>query len=174
MKTNYVQAKATTIGSLIAVLFVQGCSSVLPSNLQPTLSKPEGGIRSSSGMVQSSPGVVGIKSAEAVTSNPPAIRFACERVPSSTNTPSGKNVAKGAMQLPLAVLSPPHLVAGLVILAVLLPVAGVVMIAKKLDCATRKTPQSADSTPQESYPPGSAAPPLQNDVYSSPQQILTI
>ena len=166
MKKNFKQAKAT-IGCLIVVLFVQGCSSVPPSNLQPTLSNPEGGIRSSSGMLQSSTGVVGIKSAEVITSTPSAKRFACERAaPASTHTLSGKDVAKGAANvamLPLAVLTPQGLV-GLAILAVVLPVAGVVTILKKLDCATRKTPQSADSTPQENYPLGNAAPPWQNEV----------
>ena len=75
-------------------------------------------------------------------------------------------MAKGAANVAfqtLVVLTPQGLV-GLAISAVVLPVAGVVMILKKLDCATRKTLQSADSTPQENFPLGNAAPPWQNEV----------
>ena len=146
VKTNDVQAKATRIGCLIAVLFVQGCSSVPPATLQPTLSKPEGGIRSSVGVVQSSTGVVGTKSAEVVTPDPSKKKYIpCDRAPASTaSTPSisGKDVVKTAVELPvMAVLAPQYVVGAVLAVVVIVPVVAVAAIVKHIGCSRHQPPR---------------------------------
>ena len=160
MKTNYGHTKATVVGCLITVLFVEGCSTVPPSDLQPSYSKPESVIRSSYGVVQSSTGVVRINSAEVVTSNhSEKSSVACASAPAPTYSPSDKSAgdlaARAAIEL---VLNPLEFVAEVAVLVVALPIIGVAAIVKRVGCSTRKAPKPEDKTPPNYYNNGEGSP----------------
>ena len=163
MKTNYGYTKATVIVCLVTVLFAEGCSTVPPSVLQPSYSKPEGVIRSTYGIVQSSTGAVGIKSVEVVTSNHSEKNsVACASAPAPPYAPSresaGAMTAKAAVELPMMVLQPQYLAAAVLALVVAVPVLGVAAIVKRVACSTGKMPNPEDKTPPNYYNNGDGSP----------------
>jgi hypothetical protein len=147
VRQKYDSVKSSSPVPVVQSSEPERAAGVPPLDFEPGSAKPVNVIRSTYGTVQTSTGVVAIKAEEPAAS--PSEKRAC--APSPTYTPSNKSAAQTAGELPLLVLQPQYLAAGLLALVVAAPVLGVIAIVKHAGCST-KPPETKARTYSKNAP----------------------